>query len=83
MTRTIDDDSLDEDPLESDQDSSDESEVVACAKCGQMIAESAEICSKCGHYISLEESTPRRSHFVVMTSVAIMIALALGYVCTR
>lgn len=45
------DDSFDEDPLESDQDSNDDVELIPCPYCGQPISDDAEKCNYCKSYI--------------------------------
>lgn len=72
----------DEDPLESDQDSTDEPDVIDCPHCGRPMSELAEVCSKCGSYISqVDAPQPKKPRLYVLTAVVLMVMLALGYVC--
>jgi predicted nucleic acid-binding Zn ribbon protein len=76
--------SLDEDPLVSDQDSSDEPDLKPCPYCRAKIAESAEVCPSCGSYLSAEDrGSPRQPPLIMMTAITLIIAMALGYVCLK
>lgn len=66
-------DSRNEDPLESDQDSHDDSEFVDCPYCGKSIAEDAEVCPHCKSYI-----IPLDSHRTVPRWVMATIWLLLA-----
>jgi hypothetical protein len=76
--------SVDEDPLESDQDPTDESGTIACPACGKPISEMASQCATCGAYITCDGCALKcRPKLFVVTSVALIVALALGYVCLK
>ncbi len=78
-----DDDSLDEDPLESDQDPSDTLDVIYCPQCGQPIIDTAEICPRCGNYI-LSEDLPgeRRPTWWILVVLMLMLGL-IGFALWR
>ena len=77
-------DSIDEDPLEADQDSLDAPEIIVCPYCGDTVSDLAERCPNCEKYLSREErSPPAMPRVFVMTSVALIVLIALGYVCMR
>ena len=61
------DDSLDEDPLESDQDSSDEGELVDCPYCGASISDDAEVCAYCKSFIIPLESQRTVPKWAIVT----------------
>ncbi len=66
------DDSLDEDPDESDQDHGDDAETVPCPFCNKRVYEHADVCAHCGNYIS-EEDAPRR-HVPALVWVGVILA---------
>jgi predicted RNA-binding Zn-ribbon protein involved in translation (DUF1610 family) len=76
--------SADEDPLESDQDSTDDPGVITCTSCGKSISELADRCPHCGKFIACDGTALQcQPKLFVVTTVAIIVALALGYVCMK
>jgi len=49
-----------DDPLASDVDDDDDPPLVACPHCGREISELAEMCPRCGGYVSAEDAPPAR-----------------------
>ena len=66
-------------PDESDTDSSDEPELVACPNCRRMISEVAEQCPYCRNYISHEDA-PRRIPWWVLIGAVVALAGALFWI---
>jgi hypothetical protein len=72
-------------PDESDMDDDDgpdeSAETVECPHCGREVYEFAERCPKCGEYVTSEGEQKRTSHarWVVATAIAILVAMAYGY----
>lgn len=76
---SVDEDATDDDPLERDQDSSESLDVLPCPSCGQDVSELAEWCPHCQSAISSDESRrPRRSRWIVVTALLLMLAFALA-----
>jgi hypothetical protein len=74
----------DEDPLESDQDSTDEPGTIACPSCGKRISEDASQCNGCHAYIACDgHALQCRPKLFVVTTMILIVALALGYVCMK
>ena len=70
--------SIDEDPLESDQDSHDEPGTRECASCGTEISEDAQVCPICGEWlVSAGEDARWRRWLVVAVVIVIAIATLL------
>lgn len=70
----------DEDPDESDMDDDDDPEMVPCPYCGEEISEDAEMCARCGNYISREDAgRPRRATWIIVTVILLLIATLLTY----
>jgi hypothetical protein len=66
-------DSLDEDPLESDQDpdeAEDSEETVPCPFCRKPIHENADVCPRCGNYVGGKDAS-RRLPLLVWIGVAL------------
>ena len=86
MPAQRDDDSLDEAyddpeaPDETDQDSRDEPESVACPFCGREVIEGADICPKCGNFIGGDEARTMRIHgrWVIVTAIVLLAAIGWG-----
>jgi hypothetical protein len=67
-----------EDPDESeidDEDSADDSELMPCPYCREMIYEDAERCPECGKYISEEDGGEARQPAWVWITVLICVLL--------
>ena len=76
--------SVDESPLESDQDPDDGTGTMACPSCGKQISDMSERCAACGTYITCDGCALKcRPKMFVVTSVMVIVALALGYVCLK
>src|SRR4051794_24781633 len=72
---------LDEDPDEADAggDEGDGSSVVRCPYCRAEIYEGAEQCPKCRSYISEEEAPAGRPAWVVVVTLALLVAIVIGW----
>src|SRR5690242_19208730 len=73
--------SIDEDPDESDMDSTDdETATVECPYCGEEVSDFAQCCPNCDQYIS-QEDAPRRSPAKwIVVGVILAIAVTLLWV---
>ena len=72
-----------EDPDESDMDDDDGEDgpsLVPCPYCGREISEDAEQCPRCGRYLSEEDSARSKPPWVVITAVALLVAILLTWV---
>lgn len=76
-------DSLDEDPLESDQDPSDTLDVIDCPFCGQSIIEDAEICPRCGNFILRNEDLGERKPVWWILLVIMLMLGMIGFAAWR
>ena len=75
-------DSVDEDPLESDQDPADdldEEETVPCPFCKKPIHEDADVCPRCGNYVGAIDA-PRRVPAIIWIGVALAMLCVLVWV---
>ena len=75
-------DDLDDDPAEADTDADDgdeESETVRCPYCRAAVYEGAEMCPKCGSYISEEDAPAGRPAWAVVVAVALLLAIIIGW----
>jgi predicted nucleic acid-binding Zn ribbon protein len=80
-----DDDDYRDDPLESDQDPTDEYggddvETVPCPYCGKSIAEGAEICPHCRSFISFEDAPRSRQARWILLGVALCFLAVIVWV---
>jgi hypothetical protein len=72
---------IDEDPDESDMDSTDEEAGTdACPYCGHEVSEYAQECPNCGKYISEEDAPRRRQAWWIITGVVLALAATLWWV---
>ena len=67
-------------PLESDRDPSDMLDVVDCPYCGQPISEQAEICPRCGSYISREDQRPNNQAQRMIVGVIVVVLILAMFV---
>jgi predicted nucleic acid-binding Zn ribbon protein len=74
-----------EDPDESDMDDEDDDgpSLVACPYCQREISEDAEICPKCGSYISGEDAPRRRMPTLIIIGVALMALVLIAWAMMR
>ncbi|HEY7086632.1 MAG TPA: hypothetical protein VH518_01005 [Tepidisphaeraceae bacterium] len=79
MRSEFDEDEADDlhDPDESDMDSGDEPELVACPQCGKNVNEDAERCHHCGSHISLAEIDARKPSWLVFAIVVALLTFAV------
>lgn len=79
MNAYDDDDELDDDPDAPDAFDRDENEdsvdTIPCPKCGKPIYENAEICHKCGSYVSREESAQHKPIWMIATVITLVVVL--------
>lgn len=75
-----DEDSFGEDPLESDQDSTDEVDTVPCTFCGRSVAEIADICPGCGNFISRDDLPPERKPIAMVIAAIVLILVFSGVI---
>ena len=92
MTRDLDEDerdddgddgSVDEDPLESDQDAADArdlGESVPCPFCRKLIHEDADVCPRCGNFVGGADAPRPRVPPMVWIGVALAGLCALTWV---
>ena len=74
-------DSVDEDPLESDQDSADDldaEESVPCPFCKKPIHEDADVCPRCGNFVGAADA-PRRIPPIVWIGAALALLGTLAW----
>jgi predicted nucleic acid-binding Zn ribbon protein len=63
---------IDEDPDESDMDSTDEeSAEIECPYCGEVVPEFVQRCPNCGNYISQEGAPRRRPAWWILIGVIV------------
>ena len=61
----------------------DSAETVPCPYCGADVYEQAEVCSRCGAYISTEDAPARKPTWMVIASLAVLAAMGLYWVLRR
>ena len=74
-------DSVDEDPLESDQDPEDaldEEDAVPCPFCKKPIHEDADVCPRCGNFVGSTDA-PRRIPPIVWIGAALALLGTLAW----
>jgi predicted nucleic acid-binding Zn ribbon protein len=76
-------DSVDEDPLESDQDADDAEESIVCPFCKRSLHEDADVCPRCGNFIGGEDAPRRRVPMfiwigVILAGICVLVWIALG-----
>ena len=78
MARRSDNESLDEDPLESDQDDGDvDPELVKCGTCGEAVSELADVCPYCRSYVVVKAEQEARTTNVVIASIVLAVAMII------
>ena len=76
------DDSVDEDPLESDQDPDeplDAEETVPCPFCKKPIHEDVDVCPKCGNFVGSADAS-RRVPLIVWVGAVLALLCVLVWV---
>jgi predicted nucleic acid-binding Zn ribbon protein len=75
MVRDDGDDALDEDPLKSDQDSTDEPGLINCAVCGEAVSELADVCPHCRSFVHPGAERGARWRNVWLSVIAVLFIL--------
>jgi len=79
-------DSVDEDPLATDQDpdeSDDVEETIVCPFCKRPLHEDADVCPRCGNFIAAEDAPRQRVSMFVWIGVILAGLCVLTWVLTR
>ena len=86
--RSYDEDDDREAPDDSDTEGSGEFDdasvdTIECPYCGKAVYEQAELCHHCGSYLSIEDSAPRRSVWIIVVVIVCLIMVLVGWVFTK
>ena len=79
-------DSVDEDPLATDQDpdeSDDVEETIVCPFCKRPLHEDAEVCPRCGNFIGGDDGPRQRVPLFIWIGVILAGLCVLTWVLTR
>lgn len=74
----------DEEFPDSEDDADDEStDTLPCPHCRKDVVEDSPWCPHCGNYLHREENMPRRSGWIGVVFIILVVATVIGMVLTR
>jgi predicted nucleic acid-binding Zn ribbon protein len=78
------DDPEEPDDFDIDHDGDEDSATTEpCPSCGGSVYEDAEICPKCGQYISQQDSTSRKPLWIIVTTGVCVAVILVVWVLLR